>query len=420
MGFQQGLSGLNAASKNLDTIGNNVANSGTVGFKASQTQFADVFANSLTGSGGLQVGIGTKVAAVAQQFTQGNISVSNNPLDMAISGKGFYRMSQSGAITYARNGQFQMDKNGYIVNSNGLRATGYLADANGTLIPSNPQDIQISAADLSPQATGAGLTNPGLQVSLNLDSRETAPITTPFSPGDVTSYTSSTAASVFDSLGNAHTYTMYFVKQAAPNTWAAYTTLTQPDGTVTPVPPATSLLGTLTFDANGAISPAGSGIFGPVAIPVNTGANPLAFNVNFTGSTQFGGKFGVNALAQDGYASGSLSGFGVSSSGIVQGRYTNGQSRNLAQFVLANFVNPQGLQPLGDNQWAETSASGQPLVGAPGSSSLGVMQSGAVEESNVDLTAELVNMITAQRVYQANAQTIKTQDAVLQTLVNLR
>ena len=402
MGFQQGLSGLNAASKSLEVIGNNVANANTVGFKESQAQFADVYANSLTGAGASQVGIGTKVAVVAQQFTQGNISASNNPLDVAINGGGFFRMSNNGTITYARNGQFQLDKSGYVVNATGARLTGYTANANGVLSTGAPADLNINTSDLTPKTTTK------VKAVLNLNSGSTVPATTPFNMADPTTYNSSTAVSVYDSLGNAHTLQTFYVK-TAPNTWNVYAST---DGG------AASLVSPLNFNSSGVLTTAM-----PLTVPVavTTGATtPFNVALDFTGTTQYGSSFSVNALKQDGYTSGRLAGFSISADGTIVGRYTNGQSATLGQVVLANFTNPNGLQSLGNNLWTDTAASGPALVGTPNSGSLGVLQSSAVEDSNVDLTAELVNMITAQRNYQANAQTIKTQDQVLQTLVNLR
>lgn len=405
MGFQQGLSGLNAASKNLEVIGNNVANSGTVGFKQSQAQFADVYASSLTGAGSSPVGIGTKVSQVAQQFTQGNITSSNNPLDIAINGGGFFRLSNNGTVSYSRNGQFQLDKSGYIVNSNGLRLTGYTANANGVLSTGAPSDLFINTADLAPKITST------VNAVLNLNSGDAVPTTTPFNIADPTSYNNATSVSVFDSLGNSHNVQTFYVKTAA-NTWNVYAS---GDGVAIGAP---TVQGTLTFNTAGALT---SGSPLSIAIPVTTGAaTPLTVSMDFTGTTQFGSTFSVNSLKQDGYTSGKLNGFNTSSDGMIVGRYTNGQSATLGQMVLANFANPNGLQPLGNNVWSETAASGAPLVGSPGSGPLGVLQSSATEDSNVDLTAELVNMITAQRNYQANAQTIKTQDQVMQTLVNLR
>lgn len=407
MSFQQGLSGLNASSKALDSVGNNIANSGTVGFKSATTAFADVFAATL-GSGS-QIGIGTTIAGINQQFTQGNITVTNNALDLAINGSGFYRLSNNGAISWTRNGQFNVDKDGYIVNSSGYRLTGYLANTSNVIVPSTPAEIFINTSDLQPQATGASAGGTGLEIGLNLDSREPV-IAAAFNVGDPTTYNSSTSATVYDSLGNPHLLSLFFKKTAA-NAWNLYTNI---DGGAAVGPTA------VTFNATGTLTAPAAGIIAQ-SHAITTGATtPLAFNLNLTGSTQYGNIFGVNMITQDGYTSGRLSGLSVASDGTIQGRYSNGQTRDLAQVVLGNFNNPNGLTSVGNNQWVETADSGQPLIGVPGSGSLGVIQSAAVEESNVDLTAELVNMITYQRAYQANAQTIKTQDSILQTLVNLR
>jgi flagellar hook protein FlgE len=406
MSFQQGLSGLNAAAKNLDVIGNNMANANTVGFKGAQALFSDVVASAIAG-GGSQIGIGTSLSGVLPNVAQGNINVSGNPLDIAINGQGLFRLSSSGTVTYTRNGQFGLDKDGYIVNSFGARLTGYPATASGAIVASSPADLQISSADLAPAATA----NAG--IVLNLDSRNGTLPAAGFNLNDTTTYHSATSLSVYDSLGNPHTLTTYFVKTAA-NTWSVFAAN---DG----VQAGAGAIGTLAFTTSGAIDTAATTLPFALVAPVTTGAvTPLALNLDFTGSTQFGSLFGVNELTQDGYQSGKLTGYAVSSDGIIVGRYSNGQTRAQGQIVLANFTNPQGLQPLGNNAWAETASSGQPLVGAPTSGNLGVLQSGALEEANVDITAELVKMITAQRIYQANAQTIKTQDAVLQTIVNLR
>ncbi|MDP1645169.1 MAG: flagellar hook protein FlgE [Thiobacillus sp.] len=408
MSFQQGLSGLNAAAKNLDVIGNNVANSSTVGFKQSQAQFADVYANSLTGSGGSGVGIGTKVAQVAQQFTQGNITATNNPLDMAINGGGFFRMDNNGEVTYQRNGQFQLDRMGFIVSPTGAKLTGYTANASGALLTGAPTSLSINTADLMPQITT------GVNAVLNLDSGSAVPATTPFDMANPDTFNHSTAVSVYDSLGNSQTLQTFYVKTANPGEWEVYAAS---DGTQIGAAP----VATLDFDTSGILMTA-MPLATPVAVPATASSATTPFDVtfDFSGTTQFGSAFSVNTLSQDGYTSGRLAGFSIGADGMVLGRYTNGQSEVLGQVVLANFANPNGLQQLGNNMWAETSTSGNPLIGIPSSGSLGVLQSSAVEDSNVDLTAELVNMITAQRVYQANAQTIKAQDAVMQTLVNLR
>lgn len=407
MSFQQGLSGLNAAAKNLDIVGNNVANANTVGFKGAVGEFSDIYAAAGSGSGSAAVGIGTQLSRVAQQFTQGNISVSGNPLDMAINGNGFFRISDNGTITYSRNGQFSLDKNGYIVNAAGGRLTGYLANSGGTLVTSAPTDIQIIQSDIAPKTTT------GVTAGVNLDSRK-AINAAAFDITDSTTYDSATSLSVYDSLGNAHAVSIYFTKSAA-NVWDVYAAV---DGTQI----GAGSVGALTFDgATGLIDAAATTLPFVISAPVTTGATtPMPLEVDFTGTTQFGSAFGVNSLNQDGYASGRLGGYNISADGIIQGRYSNGQTKTMAQVVAANFTNPGGLQSVGSNGWGETIGSGPALVGVPGTGSLGRIQSGALEDSNIDLTAELVKMIMAQRVYQSNAQTIKTQDAVLQTLVNMR
>lgn len=407
MSFQQGLSGLNAASKSLEVIGNNVANSSTVGFKQAQAQFADVYASSLNGAGGSQIGIGTKIATVAQQFTQGNVTATSNPLDIAINGGGFFRLNTDGVTTFSRNGQFQLDKFGYIVNANGAHLTGYTVNAAGVLTAGAPGDLQINTADQLPKTTGT------INAVLNLDSRAAAPTTTPFDVNNPATYNSSTSVSVFDSLGNSHVLQTFFVKTAAGK-WDVYAAN---DGAQV----GTGPVSTINFKPDGSIDKTATTIPATLSLGVTTGATtPFSVNLDVTGTTQFGSVFSVNTLNQNGYASGRLSGFNIGADGTIVGRYTNGQSATLGQVVLANFANANGLQSLGNNAWGETAASGPPLVGVPESGGLGVLQSSAVEDSNVDLTAELVNMITAQRVYQANAQTIKTQDQILQTLVNLR
>ena len=469
MAFQQGLSGLNSASKALDATSNNIANSSTVGYKSSSTHFGDVYASSLAGGGANQVGIGVNVAAIHQQFTQGNITSTNNPLDISINGAGFFRMDTNGAPTYSRNGQFHLDKNGYIVNDQGLKLTGYAAKS-GIVVPSTPTPIQISASDLAPIATGAPNAGAfsGVKSNLNFDSRsatkdpvtvgaaataayyaaQVPPVTAltaspaqvaaaataastatanlvAFDPTKPQSYNYSTALSVYDTLGNPHTLTMFLVKTATPGTWNTHFTVDSTAESFVTGSNVTNLVfgpsGSLTSPANGSMDlsidlNATMGALGST----NGAVSPLAFKVDFTGSTQFGSAFGTNRLEQNGYAAGHLVGLSAGTDGVIQGRYSNGQTFNQGQIVLANFTNPNGLQSLGNNQWVETSVSGPALVGAPNTSSLGTLTASTVEESNVDLTAELVNLITQQRNYQANAQSIKTQDQIMQTLVNLR
>ena len=405
MSFQTGLSGLNSAARDLDVVGNNVANANVIGFKGSRAQFADVMASSLSGSGA--VGIGTKVASVVQDFTQGAISVTDNPLDVAISGNGFFRMEQNGVVSYSRNGQFQVDNAGYLVNGAGYNLTGYPADSTGVILPTQPTPLRVATSDLSPTPTSE------FDAVFNLDSRKPA-ITLPFNANDPSTYTNTTASTVYDSLGNPHVLELFFVRSATVGQWDLHGTI---DNSATPN--VTGLPAALNFSNTGLLSTT-MPITG-VTVPVTGGAaSPLTLTFNFTGATQYGSDFGVTALSQDGFTSGKLAGFNIADDGIMRGRYTNGQTRNLGQVVLATFVNAQGLNPMGAGQYAETPGSGLPITGTPGSGTLGSLKAAALEEGNVDLTQALVDLITAQRNYQANAQTIKTNDAVMQTLVNLR
>ena len=412
MGYQQGLSGLSGASNALDVIGNNIANANTVGFKSSTAQFADMYANSVATSVNTQIGIGTQISSVQQSFGQGTINTTNNALDVAINGNGFYQMSNNGVITYSRDGTFQRDKNGFIVDSHGRNLMGYNATAGGVINTAATVPLQAPTSNLAPTATTK------ITGQFNLNSQDKVPATTPFSAIDSTTYNYSTSIQVYDSLGGAQQVDMYFVKSATAGQWEAYAGVHgQP----------TTDLGAVTFNTSGQI--ASTTPVAPVTgstgqfqftIPATGGsATPQPLTLDLNGTTQYGGKNGVNNLAQDGFASGTLTTFSIGADGRLSGNYSNGQSAVLGQIALANFNNPNGLVNIGGNQYAESSASGVPQISAPGSTNHGVLQGSALENSNVDLTAQLVNLITAQRNYQANAQTIKTQQAVDQAVINL-
>jgi flagellar hook protein FlgE len=664
MSFTQGLSGLSAASQDLEVIGNNVANANTVGFKGSQAQFGDLFAAALSGAGTSQIGIGTKLETVAQQFTQGNISTTNNTLDMAINGPGFFSLNTGFGTAYSRNGQFQLDKNGYIVSSAGYKLQGYAIDPTTQKPMGSPTSLTVPTAVSEAAATGAslGAGAKGIVAGMNLDSRALPPIlpANTFDPTNPNTYNNSTSITTYDSKGVAQNTTMYFVKNSTflpnattnmqtingvttvtvptptpstltvgqavqgagfptgttiatigdqfaasltsgsnivtppitsmgslvvgqaitgpgipsgttiasltgsvnlagvgitsgsatvtglastaglvvgqtisgagipagatitaidsvgntitmssaatatnaaanltagatgltlsnnatvtaagvdmtvdtgtfttsanpvpvpsattpaditvdyPNSWKVYTTVTDPTtgAYIFPNPSPTSgnwvSNGTLYFGTNGrfpsaggfvpnANAPtqaanAGAGVTGPTNTTTSisftpNGASPETIPFDFSASTQFGTAFGVTTLSQDGFTAGQLSGFSIGSDGMITGKYSNGQTKPLGQVALTTFPNMQGLQPLGNNTWAQSGTSGSPTTNAPGVGNNGTLQTQATEDSNVDLTAELVNMMTAQRNYQANAQTIKTQDTVMQTLINMR
>jgi len=412
MGFAQGVSGLNASASNLDVIGNNIANSGTIGFKSGSVQFSDVYAGS-------RVGLGAEVAGVSQNFSAGAVQTSSRALDVAITnGDGLFRLaSPGGEIAYSRSGQFNMDKSGFIVNSGGYQLTGYPVGANGAVAGTSPIPLQLPTAAMAPKATEK------IAAQFNLDSRSMAPTATPFDPSNSATYNYANAVTMFDSLGNSHELATFFVKTqpdavavppVAQNTWKVYAAA---DGAVVNQGASIS---TLTFDDKGAMNPPNQQMQ-VAGLDFANGSTPMALTVDVTGTTQFGNANEVNKLTQDGYTSGVMSSFAIEKNGTITGKYSNEQTQSLGKVVLSSFANPNGLKSLGGNLWTETAASGGPLTGSPGDGTkLGALTSGALEASNVDLTAELVNLIIAQRTYQANAQTVKTQDQVLQTLVNLR
>ncbi len=419
MSFQQGLSGLNASSKNLEVIGHNIANANTYGNKTSRAEFADMYANSISAGGSNNVGIGVTLNTVSQQFTQGNITTTDNPLDLAINGGGFFQVTgNNGQTEYSRNGQFKVDRSGNIVNTDGQRLVGYMADARGVVQTGKAGALTLPTGGISPNKSTR------IDMEMNLDSG--SDVTKPASGGidfnDATTYNKPTSQTVYDERGQEVTLTYYFQK-TAENTWDVYATANGSTlgGTASAPTPIT----TLNF-ANGGATP--SSPTGPVSIdvPATTSAGGATteaisgIQLHLDRLTEQGAPFAVTDLTQDGYAPGQLAGIVIEGNGVVTARYSNGQSKPAGQIELANFRNPQGLQPVGGNGWLRTYASGDPVLGTPGDGNLGVLQSGALEESNVDLTAELVSMITAQRNYQANAQTIKTVDQIMQTLVNIR
>lgn len=485
MSFNIGLSGMRAASKDLNVTGNNIANAGTVGFKQSRAEFADVYASSVLGTGKNPQGSGVLLANVAQLFNQGNINYTQNALDLAINGNGFFQVSNNGALSYTRAGFFGTDRVGNIVDNFGYNLQGYTVDANGNLQTGVVGNLQVQTASQAPRATTQ------MSQTFNLNSTNSQPLawqssydsayrawladpdnvatvgspTGPelasaelaaravangsFNPTDPTSYNSSTSTNIFDSQGNAHVMTQYFVK-TGPNNWDMHVLI---DGR-TPSDPATTtpLTYELSFSATGTISGqnlvtgvdingdrttapiAPAGLFTlagwvPAAPDTSTPpvwssngaiANTGGIQVDIRPATQFASSFAVNAVSQDGYTTGELAGLEIDDTGIIFARYTNGQSKVQGQIILANFANVQGLTPVGKTQWVQSFESGEPVRNPPRSGTLGAIQAGALEDSNVELSDQLVNLIVAQRNYQANAKTIETQSAVTQTIINLR
>jgi flagellar hook protein FlgE len=404
MSFQQGLAGLNAASKSLEVIGNNVANSGTFGAKSSRAEFASVYAAAANGMTTGNIGIGVEITGISQQFSQGNITTTDNSMDVALNGAGFFEMlDPNGQTYYTRNGQFKVDRDGFIVNNQKQQLLGYSANALGVIVPGPAAPIQLPTAGIAPKITDEA------SIEMNLDARDeiTAPATPAIDYNDPTTYNNATSVTAYDAQGKETALSFYFQKAGA-DAWNVYVTA---DGA--PIQIDSADFATVTFPTSG-----GAPVTPATAPVLNSPAGDIAFDLS--GVTQYGSTFGVTSFTQNGYAPGQLTGISIESEGLVMARYSNGQSTSAGQVELATFRNVQGLQPQGGNAWASTFASGDPVVGAPGQGNFGVLQSGALEESNIDVTAELVNMITVQRFYQANAQSIKTQDSVSQTLLNLR
>jgi flagellar hook protein FlgE len=408
MPFRIALSGLNAAQADLNVTANNIANTSTNGFKGSRTEFADLFAVSLQGVSNNSSGNGVRVAAVAQQFAQGNIEFTDSNLDLAVSGQGMFILSDGGALAYTRAGAYQMNRDGYVVNSQGQRLQVYPPIAGGGFNTGGLDDLRLQTTDSAPQSTA------NVEYVLNLPANATPPPIGTFDPNDPNSFNQATSLTLFDSLGATHTGTMYFNKTTNANEWVARMFIDGQsvgvDGTPT----------TLQYTASGLLqAPAGGQLAFP-AFNTTTGSAPMQVTVDVSRSTQFGGNFAVNSVSQDGYTTGRLIGIDISDTGVVNARFTNGNSQPLGQIAIANFANPQGLQQLGNTQWAETFGSGQALRGQAGNSGFGLVQSGALEGANVDITEQLVQMITAQRNFQANAQMIQTADSITQTIINMR
>ncbi len=536
MPFRTALSGLNAASTQLRVLGNNIANATTVGFKKSRTEFADVVPAGSLGTSSNVVGSGVKVSAITQQFTQGNVNFTDNNLDLANSGQGFFIMNDNGVNSYTRAGNFGVDRQGYVVNTQNQRLQAFQADSVGN-ITGAIGDLQLDRSDIPPSATttvdmginldasssipgnmvvtnsftvpnttildgdattGATFNSPtftavdqyganqtlnvryvklagadqfdmflvqgtttfassanpvtvtaiptsatfawdadgvgsqsattvtantsgitGVTAAANADTSVATAVTAvtgsqqnAFLATDTSTYNNSTSVNVFDSLGSPHLLTNYFRKTGVPNTWEVYSTV---DGTQ--VGGANSVVFNNT---GGVVTPAAPSTLTLPAYTPPGGAAAMNISLDVADLSQYGSAFSVNSLVQNGFTTGRLNGIDVGETGIVTASFTNGQTRTLAQVALANFSNNQGLSQSGDTSWAETFGSGAPLISAPGSGSLGLIQSGAEEGSNVDLTEQLVGMITAQRNFQANAQVITTADTITQTIINIR
>lgn len=419
MGFNVSLSGINAANSDLNVTANNIANVNTTGFKESRAQFADMFSSTSYGLSRNAIGSGVRVSNVAQQFKQGNNDQTGRGLDLAISGEGFFTLSLNGERVYSRAGNFEPNRDGFVTNPQGARLQVFAPSADGTTFSGQLTDLQLLTTESAPKPTSS------VAIGLTLPADTKEPTIKPFNPAESNSYSHSTGGiTVYDSLGVSHTQTSYFVKTAVPNEWEVYNYVdgkqVNPGSDPDANPPVIGGPVTLTFDGTGTLdTPAGGKI---VLAPFRpeTGAGALNMTLDLSGGTQYGEKFALRSARQDGSAAGKLNEITVSEQGVVFARYSNGDDKVLGQVALTNFANPQGLAQKGNNLWVPSFDSGVARLGAPDSSDLGQIQAGALEASTVDLTEQLVNMIVAQRNFQANAQMITTQDQVTQTVINIR
>lgn len=445
MSFNIGLSGLRAANKRLEVTGNNIANSGTAGFKASRADFADVYSGAYYGSGSNAVGSGVRLAAVSQNFRQGNMSGgSGNVLDMGIQGQGFFVLNDRGALSYTRAGDFTTDDKGYVTTADRTsRLQGYGLDFNGRIQTGVLTDLRIDSSNMAPKAT----TSASSTINLKSTDSPIDQIEHPFDPTKTDSYSHVFTSTMHDTQGNQHAVDQYMVKIGS-NTWKSYTLVDgrNPDGSV--FSEATQAPLTMTFGTDGlltsiapptppAVSPldvngttitlrgTGPGAWVPGTVKdgvwTANGASAHGEGVNFdmTKTTQFGTDYSQIAKVQDGYKPGQVTGITIDETGVMFAHFSNERSKPIGQIALASFTNDQGLTPIGSTSWKESRASGAPNYDAPTAGVLGAVESGVLEESNVEIGDELVELVKAQAFYQANAKTISTETTVMQTLIQM-
>ncbi|MGD2167578.1 MAG: flagellar hook protein FlgE [Gammaproteobacteria bacterium] len=397
MSFQIALTGLNAATEQLGVTSNNIANANTTGFKSSRMEFADIFNGDAAGSGS-----GVQIDTVRQTFSQGAVEFTGRQLDLSISGDGFFIVDDDGSPVYSRAGSFGVDGNGYVRNSEGSRLQVYPPGANNSFSIGVLADLRLTSELSAPVATS------DIQMGINLPSDGTPPSVTPFDSTNTNSFNHTTSTVVYDSLGTARTATNYFVKTGAG--WDVHLEI---DGT---------FVGTqaIQFGTDGRVSVPATNTFTMPAYNPPNGANPMVIDFDLTETSQFGSGFVINNLQPDGSAAGRLRGIDIDENGVVFARFSNGQSNPLGKIALATFPNNEGLQKVTNLAFAETFDSGVPLRGEANTGAFGAITAGALESSNVDLTKELVKMITAQRFFQANTEVISTMDQVTQAVINAR
>jgi len=438
MSFNTALSGLNAAQSDLSVTSNDIANVNTSGFKESRAEFGDIFATSSLGSSSTAIGSGVLLNKVAQQFNQGNLDFTSNSLDLAISGDGFFAMSPnltSQEMIFTRAGALGVDDEGFVVNSSGQFLRVFPVNDDGSVSAtslSSTSPLKLPATSGSPTSTSE------IEIGVNLPSKAEALDPLIFDPQNPITYSASTSVSVIDSLGESHVCTFYYVKDgtlndpadpnsglANPNSWAQYVNVDGVPVNVTggEVGAGAQTFGRITYDDSGAFLNNSPQPMVTEALVLSSGASAtqtLTLDYSSNEPTQFASAFSVSVLDQDGFSTGQLAGLDISDEGVIRANYTNGTSDALGKIALGRFSNPQGLRQEGNTSWTETIDSGSAIAGEAGTSSFGLIRSGALEASNVDLTAELVNLITAQRNFQANAKSIETSNTVTQAILQIR
>ncbi|WP_192021917.1 flagellar hook protein FlgE [Shewanella sp. WPAGA9] len=400
MSFNIALSGLQATTQDLNTISNNIANGSTVGFRSGRSEFAAVY------NGGQPGGVNTM--STSQNFSMaGSLAYTGRQLDMGIQGDGFFVLSgQDGSTMYSRAGMFNQDANGYVTDPAGNRLQGYSVGPGGQLQNGNVTDLQIQAGSLPASATST------ISLVSNLDSRVDAidQTDTPFDKDDASTYHSSSTVTTYDSQGNEHALTQYFVK-TDDNEWSVHYVMGDED-----ITPAAGHQ--LSFDENGLLT-AGADFELDIPRDITGGAAAMVLALSFDKSTQYASDYNNSSLSQNGYTSGELNGIRLDDGGNLYGTYTNGEEQLQGQVVLADFNNPNGLNPIGQNAWVATNSAGQPMIGTPTTGTLGSINAGYLESSNVDNTAEMVNLMTAQRNYQSNAKVLDANSTMQQALLNV-
>jgi flagellar hook protein FlgE len=413
MSFETAVTGVNAAQTDLNVVSNNIANVGTTGFKNSRAEFADIYSNAFGSVN--KPGMGATTARIHQLFTDGQITQTGNPYDMAISGNGFFVVKDAQGVAYTRAGAFGPDSQGYLVTAQGQRLQGFAPTANGTFDTGRLVDLQLPMGQSKPQATTQA------QVDVNLAASDQRPTDRRFDPNDPQSYNYATSTTVYDSLGNPHTMTLYYVKvrgqgfgRRQTQSWGVHAVIDGDEVTRNRGPSSI----TLHFDQQGRVQ--ANSANSTVHYRPGGGAAPMNIALDLTNTTAYDEQFSLNAISQNGRSIGNVTGVEIDKSGVISARYSDGSSGILGQVALANFANPEGLQPIGDTQWAESGNSGPVLIGQAGNGNFGSIASASLEGSNVDLVSQLVDLIMAQRNFQANTQSITTWNNVTQAILNVR